>query len=70
VRDPVDLVNLRIGVEQGAWTLTAWARNLFDHEYNAEWSPGPQFFPNPGQTNNFVFKALPRVWGVDFVYRF
>ena len=70
VRDPVNLVNLRVGVEQGAWSLTAWAKNLFDEKYNAEWSPGPQFFPNPGETNNFVFKALPRVWGVDFVYRF
>ena len=70
VRDPVDLVNLRIGVEQGPWAATAWAKNLFDEKYNAEWSPGPQFFPNPGYTNNFVFKALPRVWGVDFVYLF
>jgi iron complex outermembrane receptor protein len=69
-RDPVDLVNLRLGIEQDAWALTAWAKNLTDQKYNAEWSPGPQFFPNPGETNNFVFKALPRVWGVDFVYRF
>jgi len=49
---------------------TAWARNLFNIKYNAEWSPGPQFFPNPGYSNNFVFKAQPRVWGVDFNYRF
>jgi iron complex outermembrane receptor protein len=69
-RDPVDLVNLRLGVEKDAWSLTAWAKNLTDEKYNAEWSPGPQFFPNPGETNNFVFKALPRVWGVDFVYHF
>jgi len=69
-RDPVDLVNLRLGIEQDAWSLTAWARNLTDQKYNAEWSPGPQGFPSPGETNNFVFKALPRVWGVDFVYRF
>jgi iron complex outermembrane receptor protein len=69
-RDPVDLVNLRLGVEQGAWSLTAWARNLFNTRYNAEWSPGPQFFPNPGYSNNFVFKAQPRVWGVDFNDRF
>ncbi|MEJ1965296.1 MAG: TonB-dependent receptor [Gammaproteobacteria bacterium] len=69
-RDPVNLVNLRLGVERDAWSITAWARNLFDRDYNAEWSPGPQFFPNPGYTNNFVFKAQPRVWGVDFNYRF
>jgi hypothetical protein len=28
------------------------------------------FFPNPGYTNNFVFKGLPRRWGVDLSYRF
>jgi iron complex outermembrane recepter protein len=70
VRDPVNLLNLRLGIEKDAWSLTAWAKNLTDEKYNAEWSPGPQFFPNPGETNNFVFKALPRVWGVDFNYRF
>jgi len=70
LREPIDLINLRLGVEQGAWSVTAWAKNLFDRRYNAEWSPGPQFFPNPGYTNNFVFKAMPRVWGVDFNYRF
>jgi iron complex outermembrane recepter protein len=70
VRDPVELLNLRAGLETDAWSLVAWSKNLTDEEYNAEWSPGPQFFPNPGQTNNFVFKAMPRVWGVDFTYRF
>jgi iron complex outermembrane receptor protein len=70
VRDPVNLLNLRAGIGTDTWTLTAWSKNLTDEDYNAEWSPGPQFFPNPGYTNNFVFKAQPRVWGVDFTYRF
>jgi iron complex outermembrane receptor protein len=69
-RDPVELLDLRAGVDSERWSLVAWSRNLTDEEYNAEWSPGPQFFPNPGYTNNFVFKAQPRVWGVDFTYRF
>jgi iron complex outermembrane receptor protein len=69
-RDPVNLVNLRLGLDSQSWSLTAWVKNLTDEEYNAEWSPGPQFFPNPGYTNNFVFKALPRRWGVDLSYRF
>ena len=69
-RDPLELINLRVGVAGGAWSATAWVKNLTDEEYNAEWSPGPQFFPNPGYTNNFVFKALPRRWGVDLTYRF
>jgi iron complex outermembrane receptor protein len=69
-RSPVELLNLRAGVETDTWSVVAWSRNLTDEEYNAEWSPGPQFFPNPGYTNNFVFKAQPRTWGVDFTYRF
>ncbi|HEY7753930.1 MAG TPA: TonB-dependent receptor [Steroidobacteraceae bacterium] len=69
-RSPVELLNLRAGVQTENWSVIAWSRNLTDEEYNAEWSPGPQFFPNPGYTNNFVFKAQPRVWGVDFTYRF
>ena len=70
VRDPVELLNLRVGLGTDAWSLTAYSKNLTDEEYNAEWSPGPQFFPNPGYTNNFVFKAQPRVWGAEFTYRF
>ena len=69
-RDPVELVNVRLGLEGDAWSAMLWAKNLTDEEYNAEWSPGPQFFPNAGYTNNFVFKALPRRWGVDLTYRF
>ena len=69
-RDTISLVNLRVGLDSKSWSVTAWAKNLTDEDYNAEWSPGPQFFPNPGYTNNFVFKALPRRWGVDLAYRF
>ena len=69
-RDTVNLLNLRAGIETDSWSLVAWSRNLTDEEYNAEWSPGPMFFPSPGYTNNFVFKAQPQVWGVDLTYRF
>ncbi|HEX9772674.1 MAG TPA: TonB-dependent receptor [Steroidobacteraceae bacterium] len=69
-RDPVELLNLRAGIEADNWSLVAWSKNLTDEEYNAEWSPGPMFFPSPGYTNNFVFKAQPQVWGVDLTYRF
>jgi iron complex outermembrane receptor protein len=69
-RDTVSLLNLRAGIETDSWSLVAWSRNLTDEDYNAEWSPGPQFFPSPGYTNNFVFKAQPQVWGIDLTYRF
>jgi iron complex outermembrane receptor protein len=69
-RDPVGLLNLRLGVDSRTWSASFWAKNLTDTKYNAEWSPGPMFFPNPGYTNNFVFKGLPRRWGIDLNYRF
>jgi iron complex outermembrane receptor protein len=69
-RDPVTMLNVRLGIDGTSWSATVWAKNLTDEKYNAEWSPGPMFFPNPGYTNNFVFKAVPRRWGVDLNYRF
>jgi iron complex outermembrane receptor protein len=69
-RDPVRLLNVRLGTDSKSWSATVWAKNLTDKRYNAEWSPGPMFFPNPGYTNNFVFKAMPRRWGADLSYRF
>lgn len=59
VRDPVSLVDLRLGVENADWTLTAWSRNLFDERYNAEFSPG-----------GFLFPAQPRHYGVELTRRF
>ncbi|MEZ5894029.1 MAG: TonB-dependent receptor [Parvularculaceae bacterium] len=58
-RNPVDLVNLRAGIEGEAWSLMFWSRNLLDEEYNTEYSPG-----------GFLFKAQPRRWGVDLTLRF
>ncbi|HEX4597136.1 MAG TPA: TonB-dependent receptor, partial [Burkholderiaceae bacterium] len=58
-RDPVNLVDLRGGLDSEAWSVTGWTKNLFDKKYNAEFSPG-----------GFLFKAQPRTYGVDFTYRF
>jgi iron complex outermembrane receptor protein len=58
-RKPVDLVDARMGVNSDAWSLTAFAQNLFNKKYNAEFSPG-----------GFVFKAKPRVYGVEAAYKF
>jgi iron complex outermembrane recepter protein len=58
-RDPVDLVNLRVGLEYKNVTLTGFAENLFDERYNAEFSPG-----------GFVFKARPRRYGAELLAKF
>ncbi|MCX9146101.1 TonB-dependent receptor [Erythrobacter sp. WG] len=59
-RDPVDLVDARAGVTfAGGIAVTAFAQNLFDEIYNAEFSPG-----------GFVFRARPRRYGVEIGYKF
>jgi len=58
-RDPVNLVDLRAGFEGDRWTVTAWSKNLTNKIYNAEFSAG-----------GFLWRALPRRYGVDFTYKF
>ncbi|WP_374145027.1 TonB-dependent receptor [Sphingomonas sp. 28-63-12] len=58
-RNPVDLVDTRFSLDAGQWTLTAFASNLFDKKYNAEFSPG-----------GFVFKARPRIYGLEGTIKF
>ena len=36
VRDPVNVVDLRVGLQGDDWSATLWAKNLFDEEYNDE----------------------------------
>jgi iron complex outermembrane recepter protein len=59
VRNPVSLVDVRAGLKKDGWSLTAFASNLFNEKYNAEFSPG-----------GFVFKARPRIYGVEAGFRF
>jgi iron complex outermembrane receptor protein len=58
-RDPVSLLDARVGLEGDQWSVTAWSKNLADEKYNAEFSPG-----------GFLFRALPRRYGVEFQYNF
>jgi iron complex outermembrane receptor protein len=55
----VDLVNARLSFVAGPWQISAWSKNLFNKLYNAEFSPG-----------GFVFKALPRTYGLEGTYTF
>jgi iron complex outermembrane receptor protein len=59
VRQPVDIVDARAGITVDGVSITAFAQNLFDETYNAEFSPG-----------GFVFRARPRRYGVEIGYRF
>jgi iron complex outermembrane receptor protein len=59
VRDPIDIVDARAGFTIDGWSLTAFAQNLFDETYNAEFSPG-----------GFVFRAAPARYGAEVRYEF
>ncbi len=60
VRAPVDIVDARAGVKlQNGVSVTAFASNLFNEIYNAEFSPG-----------GFVFRARPRRYGVEIGFKF
>ncbi|MFZ1988368.1 MAG: TonB-dependent receptor [Alphaproteobacteria bacterium] len=58
-RHPIDLVDLRAGLQGESWSLMFWSKNLFDRKYNAEYSPG-----------GFLFKAQPIRWGFDLTKKF
>lgn len=60
VREPVDIVDARAGVTlANGVSITAFAQNLFNEIYNAEFSPG-----------GFVFRARPRRYGVEVGFKF
>jgi iron complex outermembrane receptor protein len=60
VREPIDVVDARAGLTfAGGVSVTAFASNLFNEIYNAEFSPG-----------GFVFRARPRRYGVEIGYKF
>jgi iron complex outermembrane recepter protein len=58
-RDPISLLDVRVGLDGERWSATLWSKNLNDERYNAEFSPG-----------GFLFRALPRRYGVEFEYKF
>ena len=59
VRKPVELLDMRAGLKKDGWSLTGFVSNLFNEKYNAEFSPG-----------GFVFKARPRIYGVEAGFKF
>jgi iron complex outermembrane receptor protein len=64
-RSPVNLIDIRAGVElPDQWTLTLWVRNATDKAYNTEFSP------NANRSLNFLWKAQPARYGLEFTKSF
>ncbi|MEO0410484.1 MAG: TonB-dependent receptor [Pseudomonadota bacterium] len=62
-REPVDLVNARIGVSNDRWQIALWARNLNDEEYNIESIPLLSALAA-------TYRAVPRSYGVEASVKF
>ncbi|MFC3051886.1 TonB-dependent receptor [Kordiimonas pumila] len=60
-RSTIDLMNVRVGVEDndGTWSITASGSNVFDEVYNSEWVLGG--YAHAGQQD---------IWRLDFRYNF
>jgi iron complex outermembrane receptor protein len=58
VRDDVNVLDLRLGVQGDDWSIALWGKNVLDEEYNEEFS------------HPFVFKALPARFGLQYTKEF
>jgi len=59
-RDPITLVNLRLGIEDtdDSWSLVAEVTNATDEEYNSQY------------VNGFAYAAATRIWSLGYTYNF
>jgi iron complex outermembrane receptor protein len=55
VRDALDLVNVRLGLETSSgWAVTLWGKNLGDEQYYSE-----------VVVPAYAFQARPRTYGIE-----
>jgi iron complex outermembrane recepter protein len=57
-RDPVNVLDMRVGFKGKDWSATLWGRNVLDEKYNDEY------------THPFVWKALPSRFGLEYTKNF
>jgi iron complex outermembrane recepter protein len=66
VRDPVNMLDLRVSLGGESWTVTAWGRNLLDEFYWQEF--GSVRFGAPGV--DLGSSGQPDTYGLEFRYEF
>ena len=66
VRDPVNMLDLRVSLGDDVWTVTAWGRNLLDEFYWQEF--GSVRFGAPGVDVGSA--GQPDSYGLEFRYQF
>ncbi len=65
---PVDLVNVRLGIESEAWSLTGWVENLFREDYFVEY--GDAGFSGAPTGLDLAQLGPQRTWGVEGKVKF
>ena len=65
VQEPVDILNVRLGIDRGPYNVSFFGRNLTDEEFFADLFPPNGLFLNP-----VGFRNRPREYGVEFSARF
>lgn len=63
-RDSYGLINLRAGLQSGAWGIHGVVKNLLDENYLAEVIPAPEF------GGSFIHPSDGRSWAVEVGYQF
>ena len=63
-RDSYGLINLRTGLQSGAWGIHGVVKNLLDENYLAEVIPAPEF------GGSFIHPSDGRSWAVEVGYQF
>lgn len=66
VQRPIDIVNLRAGIDAGRWALYAFGRNVFDVDYYTDFNPSSF----SGLPYDIGFRAQPATYGVEARVRF
>ena len=65
IQEPLNLLNVRVGLETDTWGFYAWGRNILDEEYYADFTP-TEF----SGLVDFGFPAQPAVYGLEARLRF
>ncbi|QXQ07145.1 TonB-dependent receptor [Sphingosinicellaceae bacterium] len=66
VQQAVNIVNLRAGIEKGAWSLYGFGRNVFNVKYYSDFNPGKY----SGAQFDIGFRAQPATYGVEAKVKF
>ncbi len=62
-REPIDIVNARLGLGNDTWEIALWAKNLLDEDYNSD---AVVILP----VAHAVFRAPDRSYGVEARFKF